>query len=149
MENFRVAYPSAPLHPKPINISASVHCELTVAMHKMKRLGNNLSPIEIGVSKRCCYLCGTFIGKINESGKQQLLVSGLQGKTYAGWRFPPETPLHLQRAITNLARKEVDELRSFADSKHSFPTADSEDEDRADEQNIELSEDDVKDLDEC
>lgn len=152
IENFRVAYPSAPLHPKPINIMASVHCELTVAMHKMKRLGNNLSPIEIGVSKHCCYMCGTFIGKINESCKQKLLVSGLQGKAHAGWRFPPETPLDLQRAITNLVRKEVDELRYFADSKRrsdSFPTADSEDEDRADDREIELSEDDVEDFDEC
>lgn len=97
-------------------------------------------------------MCGTFIGKINESCKQQLLVSGLQGKAHAGWRFPPETPLDLQRAITNLVRKEVDELRYFADSKRrsdSYPTAVSEDEERADDREIELSEDDVEEFDEC
>lgn len=152
IEGFRVAYPSAPLHPEPINITASVHCELTVAMHRIKISGNNLSSIEIGVSKHCCYMCGTFIRIINESSKQQLLVSGLQGKAHAGWRFPPETPLDLQRAVMNLVRKEVDELRYFAHSKRrsdSFPTADSEDEERTDDREIELSEGDAEEFDEC
>ena len=44
-------------------------------------------------------------------------------------RFPPETPLVLQRAIMKLVRKEFDELRRcFAESKrrrYSFSTADS------------------------
>ena len=138
------------LHSKPINIKASVHCELTVAMHKMKGSGNNSSPIEIGVSKHCCYMCGTFIRKTNESCEQKLLVSGLQGKTQAGWRFPPETPLDLQKAIMDLMRKEVDELRCFAESKRrsdSFPTGDSGDEERADDREKNLSVDDIKNVD--
>lgn len=44
-------------------------------------------------------------------------------------RFPPETPLVLQRVIMKLVRKEFDELRRcFAESKRrrdSFSTADS------------------------
>lgn len=79
-------------------------------------------------------------------------MSGLQGKAQAGWRFPPETPLDLQRAIIALLKKEVDELRHFADSKRrsdSFPTADSGDEARAHDREIEVSPDDFFGYDEC
>lgn len=121
-----------------------------MAMHKIKGSGNNLSPIEIGVSKHCCYLCEKFIKKLNASREQKLLVSGLQGKTQTGWRFPPETPLDLQKAIMDRVRKEVDELRYFAESKYrsdSFPTGDSEDEERADDREKKLSADDIKNVD--
>lgn len=63
IESFKRAYPSAYLHPETINITASVHCELTVAMHKIKSSAENLVPIEIGVSKHCCHMCGAFIKK--------------------------------------------------------------------------------------
>ena len=95
-------------------------------------------------------MCGIFIKKFNEGRKQQLLVSGLQGKAQAGWIFPPGTLLDLQRTIMDLVRKKVDELRYFADSKrssNSFLTKDSGDEERADDREIWLSEDDMKNLD--
>lgn len=151
-ESFKRAYPSVLLHPEQINITASVHCELTVAMHKLKNSAENLVPVEVGVSKHCCHMCGVFIKKINEDCQKQFLVSGLQGKAQAGWRFPPETPLGLQRAIIELVKKEVDELRYFADSRRrsdSFPTADSGDEARAHDREIEVSPDDIFDFDEC
>lgn len=131
--NFKKAYPSVKLHSEPINLKTSVHCELTVAMHKIKDSDTNLSPIEIGVSKHCCHMCAVFIKKINESCEQKLLVSGLQGKAQAGWRFPPETPLDIQKSIMDLVRKEVDELRCFTESKRrsdSYPTGYSGDEAR-------------------
>lgn len=62
-------------------------------------------------------MCGAFIKEINENCQTQFVVSGLQGKAQAGWRFPPETPLDLQKAIMELVKKEIDELRYFADSK--------------------------------
>ncbi len=97
-------------------------------------------------------MCGAFIKKINENCQKQFVVSGLQGKAQAGWRFPPETPLDLQRTIIELLKKEVDELRHFADSKRrsdSFPTADSGDEARAHDREIEVSPDDFFGYDEC
>lgn len=77
-------------------------------------------------------------------------MSGLQGKTQAGWRFPPETPLDLQKAIMDRVRKEADELRYFVESRYmigSFPTGDSGDEERADDREKTLSVDDIKDVD--
>lgn len=68
----------------------------------------------------------------------------------AGWRFPPGTPLDIHRSIMDLVRKEVDELRYFADPKRrsdSFPTGDSGDEERAGDREIDLSEDDMKNVD--
>ena len=65
---------------------------------------------------------------------------------------PSGNTVDLQRTIMNLVRKEVDELRYFADSKRrsdSFPNADSGNEERADDWEIELSEDDAEDFDEC
>lgn len=49
-------------------------------------------------------------------------------------------------------RKKVNELRYFINFKcqnNSFPTADFEDKERANDQEIELSEDNVKDFDKC
>lgn len=97
-------------------------------------------------------MCGAFIKKINENCQKQFLVSGPQGKAHAGWRFPPETPPDLQRAIIELIKKEVDELRYFADAKRrsdSFPTANSRDEARAHDREIEVSPDDFFRYDEC
>lgn len=151
VESFKMAYPSASLHPEPINIMASVHCELTVAMHKIRGSVNYFLLIEIGVSKHCCYMCGAFIKKINTNSQKKLFVSGLQGKTYVRWRFPSEAPLDLQRVIMKLGRKEIDELRCFVESKRrsdSFPTADSGDEERAGDWEIDLSSDDAEDFDE-
>lgn len=151
-ESFRRAYPSAFLHQEPINIMTSVHCELRVAMHMIKSSAETPAPIEIGVSKQCCYLCGKFLEKINKHCQKQFVVSVLQGKAYAGWRFPPETPLDLQRAIDQLVTKEVDELRRFADSKrrtNSFPTADSRDEARSHDRKIAVSWADFISCNEC
>ena len=63
--------------------------------------------------------------------------------------FPSETPLDLQRAIMKLVRKEIDELRCFVESKRrsdSFPTADSGDEERAGDWEIDLSSNDAEDF---
>lgn len=91
----------------------------------IKGLNVDSSPIEIGMSKHCCHMCAMFIKEINKISRMQLLVSGLRGKAQPGWRFPPETPLYVQRAITKQARNEVDELGCYADTKgrsDSFPT---------------------------
>lgn len=150
IESFKRTYPSAILHPDPINVTASVHCELTVAMHRIKSSVENSAPIEIGVSKHSCYLCGKLIRKINKHFRMKFVVSGLQGKTHAGWRFPLETPLDLQRAIMKALNKEIVELRHFAYSKRrsdSFPTADSGDEARANDRKIGLCVADVFSID--
>lgn len=65
---------------------------------------------------------GRFIEKFNGHYQKQFVVVSdrLQGgrKAHeAGWRFPLETPPDVQRDIMELVKKEVDELRSFADSK--------------------------------
>lgn len=152
LERFKRAYPSVFLHPKPIKITASVHCELTVVMHKLTNSAENLIPVEGGVSKLCCHMCGAFIKKIDETCQKQIFVSGLQGKVQAGWRFPPATPLGLQRAIIELVKKEVDELRYFANlngRSDSYPTPDSDDEARASDREIEVSPGDFFGYDEC
>lgn len=61
IEDFRLGHPSALLHPKPINITASVHCKFTVAMLGIKGPANNFFPIKF----RCeqTLLCGIFIRK--------------------------------------------------------------------------------------
>lgn len=66
--------------------------------------------------------------------------------------IPPGTPLDLQRPIIGLVKKEVDQLRYCANSKrrsNSFPTADSRDEARAYDREIEVSPDDFFGYDEC
>lgn len=79
LEKFKRAYPSIFLHPKPINITTSVYCELTVAMHQLRNSAEIFVPIEVGVSKHCCHMYAAFIKKINETSEMQIVVSGLQG----------------------------------------------------------------------
>lgn len=114
-------------------------------MQKIKNSAENLIPTEIGVSKHCCHICfGRLSKKSTKIAKSNLSIPGYK-KAQAGWRFPPGTPLDLQRRIIELVKKEVDQLRYFADSKrrsNSFPTADSGDEAIACDREIEVSPDD-------
>lgn len=90
--------------------------------------------------------------KLPKIAKSNSFVSGLQGKAHAGWRFPPDTPLDLLKALMELVKKEVDELRYFADPKRrsdSFPTADSGGEAIAHDLGIEVSPDYFFRYDEC
>lgn len=118
-------------------------------MHMIKGLNVDSSPIEIVVSKHCCHMCWVFIKEINKICSKSLVVSGLQGKAQVGWRFPPEALLYVQKPIMKLARKEIDELGCYADSKRrsdSSPTEDSGDEERAGYREVGMSANCVQDF---
>lgn len=73
-----------------VPITVSAHCELTLALHALNSLSKPKT-IEIGVSKRFCWLCQKFMENLSATGIR-VLVSEYQGKIHAGWRMPPNTP---------------------------------------------------------
>lgn len=94
-----------------VPITVSAHCELTLALHA---LNSSFIPntIEIGVSKRLCWLCQEFLKYLNIAGLIQVFVSQNQGKIHAGWRMPPDTPHGIAFRMRKLVRLEIEELRA-------------------------------------
>lgn len=72
-------------------------------------------------------MCGVFIKEIKHNFPKAIGSVWTTGKGAGRMEIPPppKTPPYVQKAITELAKKEVDELRCYADTKRrsdSFPT---------------------------
>ena len=81
---------------------AFVHCECALAIEMRKY---TVEPLEIGVSKDCCWPCMQFLKEYSkESGGIRL--SGTNGKTYQNWLFPLDTSHDLYRTVEDMARLE-------------------------------------------
>ena len=94
-----------------VPITVSAHCELTLALHALNSISKPKT-IEIGVSKRLCWLCQKFVELLNTTGLIKVLVSEYQGKIHAGWRMPPNTPSGTEFVMRNLVELEIEELRA-------------------------------------
>jgi OTT_1508-like deaminase len=56
------------------------HCEFTLIEYL---LGDNLAPVEVGISKLCCAACHAWIEGINHKNyNQKWFVSGAHGKVF-------------------------------------------------------------------
>lgn len=104
-------YPNQPF-PKTgsVPITVSAHCELTLASHALNSPSRRKT-IEIGISKRLCWLCQKFVENLNAAGAIRVFVSENQGKIHAGWRMPPDTPSEIEFNMRKLIGLEIKELR--------------------------------------
>ena len=91
-------------------ITVSAHCELTLALNALNS-SSKPKTIEIGVSKRLCWLSQQYVGMLNVTGLR-VHVSGYNGKIQAGWRMPPKTPSAIELDMRNLVERELEELRA-------------------------------------
>ena len=91
------AYPSLVGKAEPAqgvtSLTASVHCECTVAIHMFQKLsGIWATPrsVDIGISKYSCWFCQKYLEFVLQSSwGMKFIVTGYQGKIQAGW-IPPE-----------------------------------------------------------
>src|SRR4051794_26147459 len=78
-----------------MKVTASVHCECTIAVHMLRKFlerGNTVHRtrpkfIEIGISKYSCWLCEKYIEFLVQSNNTlvRFIVAGYQGKIHSGW----------------------------------------------------------------
>ena len=94
-----------------VPITVSSHCELTLALHALN-CPSKPRTIEIGVSKRLCWLCQKFVKYLNVAGLIQVFMSEYQGKIHAGWRMPPGTPSGIEFQMRKVVELEIEELRT-------------------------------------
>ncbi|MCJ1470267.1 hypothetical protein MMC07_008912 [Pseudocyphellaria aurata] len=92
-------------------VRVSTHCELTQALHAL-RSPSKPATIQIGVSKRLCWLCQKFFENLNGTGAVRVLASENQGKIHAGWRMPLGTPSEVDSGMRHLIEWEIEELRN-------------------------------------
>lgn len=112
-EDVTKSFPSlnlAPENARDSRVTVSCHCELTVALHAIKYLPYS-GLIELGVSKRVCWLCEKFLEKLSSQSGNRILVSEYQGKCHAGWRLPPNTAGSVETHMRQLVQDEIDEIR--------------------------------------
>lgn len=93
------------------SITVSTHCELTLALHA---LHSPFKPktIEIGVSKRLCWLCQKFVENLRVAGAIRVFASENQGKIHADWGMPPDTPSGIEFSMRQLVELEIEQLRT-------------------------------------
>ena len=119
-ENLCDTFPSLKERAKPedgdMKVTASVHCECTIATHLWENAVVRPKPFEIGVSKRCCWLCQKYLEFLVEPGDSSVLaptskflVSGYQGKIHSGWHPPPWPTRPIGRMV-GLLNSEIGEI---------------------------------------
>lgn len=86
------------------------HCELNVATHFYHNRGTSRI-VEIGVSKRLCWLCQRYLEILLLFKKMRVVVSGNQGKIHAGWAMPPGTPYIVKSQMRELIEAEISYIR--------------------------------------
>lgn len=94
-----------------VSITVSAHCELTLALHALHS-PSKPKTVEIGVSKRLCWLCQKFVENLKVAGTIRVFMSENQGKIHAGWRMPPDTPPGIEFHMQQLVELEIEELRA-------------------------------------
>lgn len=83
-------------------VEAFVHCECALAV-EMRKI--TMEPLEIGVSKDCCWPCMQFL---KEYGKESggITVSASHGKTYQSWLPPLDMSHEVQQRMEEMARSD-------------------------------------------
>ena len=108
--------------------SHSEHCELTLALHHSDS-PNSSQALEIGISKRSCWLCQQFLGSLSKCMASRILVSENQGKVHSGWAMPPRTPESVKEEMCGLIDWEIHDIRERVIARRrsdSFPNSDRE-----------------------
>lgn len=109
-----------------VKVTTSVHCECTVAVHMLRKLRERPlnRPVEIGIYKYSCWLCGKYLKYLSRGSLVQFVVSGFQGKIQPGW-MPPSSPPSARNSMAELVEREVNEIIETTERKRrsdSFPT---------------------------
>ena len=123
-------------------VTASVHYECTIALHMLQTfqgIDETYRPksVEIGISKHCCWLCEKYLDLLSRWGSLRFIVAGYQGKIHSGWKPPPNGPADVLNRMTNIIRKEMNEIlqgmvgRHRSDSYPVQPIPDSSSEDES------------------
>ncbi len=92
---------------------AFVHCECALAVIMRDRISG---PLEIGVSKDCCWPCLQFLSRYSRK-PGDIVVSGTHGKIYRSWMLPPGIPQDIGRQIEECARQEFLSWLIFLNSR--------------------------------
>lgn len=92
-------------------MTVSVHCELTLAEYFFQKTSSSSRTVEIGVSKRLCWLCQRYVENLNRIHKLRVLVSENQGKIHAGWAMPQGGSEAVKVAMLELIDMETHEIR--------------------------------------
>lgn len=88
-------------------VTQSIHAECKLAVH-MAGLGKNWKYVEIGVSKRSCWLCEMFL-----TSRLSPLVFHLRnfhGKLQPGWTVPLSCDAETQAYMTRLLDEGLEEV---------------------------------------
>ncbi|KAI9651457.1 MAG: hypothetical protein M1829_002811 [Trizodia sp. TS-e1964] len=92
-----------------LSMNHTVHCECTLAAGLLLRLPSFL-PLEIGVSKQCCWACAQFLDILSQylhsKGRGIIKIARCHLKTYAGWKMPNIGHLNVDEAL--IAQRLVD-----------------------------------------
>lgn len=110
LKDVELVYPDHPFSPTgSTKITVSARCELILALDSLNSASKPKS-IEIGVSKRICWLSEQYVRTLNVTGLR-VHVSGYNSKILAGWRMPPNTPSTVEADMRNLVEQEFEDLR--------------------------------------
>lgn len=117
---------------------AFVHCECALAVEMRKTTSE---PLEIGVSKDCCWPCLEFL-RVYAQQSGGICLSASHGKTYQSWLFPPDVSHHLHDMMQAKAREELTSWlqalnrRRISDSHAGSSTMDDDDDELEDLERI-------------
>ncbi|KAI9770548.1 MAG: hypothetical protein M1840_003138 [Geoglossum simile] len=99
-----------------MKVTTSIHCECTIATYLLDRAAGRPTAFEIGVSKRCCWLCEKYLQVLVEPDDSSILaprssftVSGYQEKIHSGWH-PPHWPQRAFSRMIGLVEGEIEEI---------------------------------------
>lgn len=107
-------------------VTISTPCELTLILHTLQQ-STIPKPIEIGVSRRLCWLCQRFVESLVRNTNHPIVYSEKQGKIHAGWAMPPGAPDKVENAMRELIEWEISDIRETILARHpsdTFPNDD-------------------------
>lgn len=110
-DTIATAYPNctpAPTVGRPLqSVLHSVHVECTLAVY-LASLGRPWSNIEIGCSKRSCWLCESYLS--HRQAGLAFHVRNVHGKLQPGWTMPEGGDAMVEKSVRALVMNEVIEV---------------------------------------
>ncbi len=101
-----------------LNVTASQHCELTVALHLRQRKVERGFPgpfIEVGYNKASCFYCATYIRTFNDwctetRQDHRIVVRREHYKHVDGWVMPSSGPQEVTRRVLSTIGSTMQEI---------------------------------------
>jgi hypothetical protein len=94
-------------------INFTQHCEITLALHMLKRTQQKLrnTKIEIGVSKACCEWCCEYLNLLASAyTRHSISVRASHGKQPDGWMIPPSSPTSIAQQMIRAIQEKIDHV---------------------------------------